>query len=476
MDFNNLTIRRFHEGLTQKLFSVVEATTFFLDTIKKQDPHIHAYLSVREDEARASAREIDNNIKEGKETPLLAGVPCAVKDNMLLEGEVTTAASKILKTYKGTYDATTIKRLKNGSVVILGKTNLDEFAMGASTENSGFFKTLNPWDSTRVPGGSSGGSVAAVASGMAFAALGSDTGGSIRQPSAFCGVVGLKPTYGAVSRFGLIALASSLDQIGPVTRTVEDARILFDTIKGKDGYDSTTVDLQNFKSSSSVKDFVIGIPKEYFIDGLDDEVKKGLEVAMEKLKKLGFKFKEISLPHTKYAISVYYIVLTAEVSTNLARLDGVRYERARDVNTLSDVYMHTRGEGFGDEVKRRILLGTFVLSSGYYDAYYTKAQKVRRLIQQDFDEAFKQVDVIFAPTTPTIAFKMGEKSDPLSMYLADIFTCPINLAGLPSLAVPVESLFSALYSPSHLPVGFQLIGKRFHENDILSVGELYEKE
>ncbi|MEX2436897.1 MAG: Asp-tRNA(Asn)/Glu-tRNA(Gln) amidotransferase subunit GatA, partial [Candidatus Paceibacterota bacterium] len=385
------------------------------------------------------------------------------------------AGSKILKNYTASYDATVILKLKKSGFIFLGKTNMDEFAMGSSTENSGFQTTRNPLDLERVPGGSSGGSAAAVAAGQALAALGSDTGGSIRQPAAFCGVVGLKPTYGAVSRYGLIAMASSLDQVGPITKTVEDSAILFEKIKGKDEKDSTTIDYDfsfGKRSLEDIKKLKIGIPKEYFSDDLDDEVTKGVEKAMETIKSLGLEFKEISLPHTKYALPCYYIIMPAEVSSNLARFDGVRYSREVKTDNLEDLYFKNRGEGFGIEAKRRILTGTFVLSSGYYDAYYNKAQRVRSLIKRDFEEVFKEVDIIMTPTTPTTAFKVGEKTqDPISMYLSDIFTVPSNLAGVPAISIPVQDF----KTKDNLPVGFQLIGNYRREEDILDLGMFYEK-
>ncbi len=474
MDLQNLTIKKFHQGLINKEFSASEITKEFFDYIDGKDSNINAYLRLTKDLAMSQAKAVDTDLATGKNLDILAGAPLAIKDNILIEGELTTAASKILENYRASYDATVIKKLKDKGAVFLGKTNLDEFAMGSSTENSAFGPTKNPFDLERVPGGSSGGSAAAVAVDMALAALGSDTGGSIRQPASFCGVVGLKPTYGAVSRYGLIAMASSLDQIGPITKTVGDAEILFDVIKGKDKLDSTSIKpkTQNLKPKTS--NYTIGLPKEYFAGGLDKDVAIAVDEAIKNLKGMGIKFKEISLPHTKYALSCYYIIMPAEVSANLARFDGIRYPQPKTYNlkpkTLLDVYLKTRGEGFGEEVKRRIILGTFVLSSGYYDAYYTKAQKVRNLIKQDFDKAFKEVDVILTPVAPTPAFKINEKTkDPLSMYLSDIFTIPVNLAGLPAISIPVN------LKPK-LPVGFQLIGNYFREADILEIGKRYENE
>ncbi len=490
MHLHDLTIRKFHDGLLNKDFKALDLAEAYFSRIEDEDKKINAYLSLSKDTAMKQAESADLAVAEGRELPVLAGVPMAIKDNMLIEGGVTTAGSKILENYVASYDATAIKKLKDAGAVFLGKTNLDEFAMGASTENSAFKITKNPYDHTRVPGGSSGGSAAAVADNMALAALGSDTGGSIRQPAAFCGVVGLKPTYGAVSRHGLIAMASSLDQIGPITKTVEDAAIVFKAIAGSNRYDSTSADapgdgygdeLLNPKLED-IKKLTVGIPEEYFIAGVEPEVVKQVEEAIEKIKSLGLKFKKISLPHTKYALSAYYIIVPAEVSANLARFDGIRYARmdntnprmhTNDTNKLLNIYLGQRSHGFGAEVKRRIILGTFVLSSGYYDAYYAKAQKVRTLIKNDFLEAFKEVDVILTPVAPTRAFKIGEKAnDPLAMYLSDIFTIPVNLAGLPGLSMPVRQYG---YGKGELPVGFQLIGRYWREADILGIGQYYER-
>ena len=481
-----MTIKKFHQGLLGKEFSAFEITKEFFDYIEEKDRDINAYLRLTKDSALSRANKVDIELAEGKELGILAGVPMAIKDNILIEGELATAGSKILENYKASYDATVIKKLKDKGAIFLGKTNMDEFAMGSSTENSAFQITKNPHDLERVPGGSSGGSAAAVASGMAVAALGSDTGGSIRQPAGFCGVVGLKPTYGAVSRYGLIAMASSLDQIGPITKTVEDGMILFEAIKGKDELDATSINLRPTTYDlrlEEIRKLKIGLPKEYFTGGLSKEVENGIEEAIKNLKSLKIEFKEISLPHTKYALSCYYIIMPAEVSANLARFDGIRYARITNdqqqtTNDLLNVYLKQRGFGFGEEVKRRIILGTYVLSSGYYDAYYAKAQKVRRLIKEDFDKAFDSsadgVDVILTPVSPTPAFKIGEKTnDPLQMYLSDIFTIPVNLAGLPAISIPVNSKLKT--QNSKLPVGFQLIGKPFHEVDILGIGQYYER-
>ncbi|MDO8466552.1 MAG: Asp-tRNA(Asn)/Glu-tRNA(Gln) amidotransferase subunit GatA [bacterium] len=489
MHLHDLTIKKFHEGLEKKEFSAFDVTKTFFEYIETRDKEVGAYLSIHKDEAYKQAELVDLKVAKNESVSWLAGVPMAIKDNLLITGLPATAASKMLENYKAAYDATVISKLKSEGAVFLGKTNMDEFAMGSSTENSAFQKTRNPHDLDRVPGGSSGGSAAAVAGHMAVAALGSDTGGSIRQPASFCGVVGLKPTYGAVSRHGVIAMASSLDQIGPITKTVEDAAILFKTISGQDKFDSTSAvppaggkygeELWNPKLED-IKKLKIGIPKEYFGPGLDPVVVKAMEEVMESLKSLGLEFKEISLPHTQYALSCYYIIMPAEVSSNLARLDGVRYSPVNGVSRgdhdLAELYKKNRSHGFGAEAKRRIILGTYVLSSGYYDAYYAKAQKVRQLIKDDFDKAFQEVDVIFTPVAPTPAFKFGEKmSDPLAMYLSDIFTIPVNMAGLPAVSIPAKIKLGHAEGQAGLPIGFQLIGKHWREADILGIGQFYEK-
>jgi aspartyl-tRNA(Asn)/glutamyl-tRNA(Gln) amidotransferase subunit A len=467
----NLTITKAHNGLKKKEFSAVELAKFFLNKIKKEDQKISSYLTVSDKLALSQAKEIDKKIAKKQELPALAGIPLAIKDNILVKGLKNTCASKMLKDYIAPYDATCIKKLKELGAVILGKTNLDEFAMGSSTENSAFFTTKNPRDLKRVPGGSSGGPAAAVAADLCCYSLGSDTGGSIRQPASFCGVVGLKPSYGAVSRYGLVAFASSLDQIGPITKTAEDAQIVFNAISGRDPKDSTSVDskIQNYKLE--IKNLIIGVPKEYFIKGIDPEVEKIIKQAISQAEEQGAKIEEISLPHTEYALAAYYIIMPSEASANLARYDGIEYGLSESENkNLLDVYLETRGKGFGDEVKRRIMLGTYVLSVGYYDAYYLKAQKVRTLIKRDFENAFKKVDAIFTPTSPFPAFKIGEKTaDPLSMYLSDIFTVSANLAGLPALSLPVG------FTKADLPVGLQIIGKPFEDNKILEISKLYDK-
>ena len=467
MHLHDLTIKKFNQGLVNKEFTALEMVQQLYKFIEKEDKKINSYLSLDKEAAYLQAEAADLAIAKGKGVGPLTGVPLAIKDNILIADQPATAASKMLENYTATYDATVIRKLRNEGAVFLGKTNMDEFAMGSSTESSAFGNTKNPHDSKLVPGGSSGGSAAAVAAHLAVASLGSDTGGSIRQPADFCQVVALKPTYGAVSRYGLIAMASSLDQIGPITKNVEDAATLFQAISGHDEKDATSSEviygdeLSNHKIEK-LKKMVIGLPKEYFDKGVEKEIIKKVKKVVKDLEGLGIKFKEISLPHTKYAISCYYIIMPAEVSANLARFDGIRYSPPEGVKAknLADLYLKNRSKGFGKEVKRRIMLGTFVLSSGYYDAYYAKAQKVRSLIKQDFDQAFKDVDVILTPVSPTKPFKFKEKTkDPLSMYMTDVLTVPANLAGLPALS---------------MPPGFQLIGQHWREADILNIGHYYE--
>jgi len=468
MLLHDLSIKKFHEGLVNKEFKALEIAEQLYKWIDKHDKEIGAYLNLDKDAAYLQAEQVDLAIARGERVGPLAGVPLAIKDNILIAGQLATAASKSLANYRASYDAGVIKKLKQEEAVFLGKTNMDEFAMGSSTENSAFQITKNPHDLKLVPGGSSGGSAAAVAANMAVAALGSDTGGSIRQPATFCQVVGLKPTYGAISRYGLIAMASSLDQIGPITKTVEDAAVLFKAIAGYDSNDATSVetvygnDLLNPKLEK-IKATVVGLPKEYFGKGVEKGVAKKVEEAIAAIKSLKVKFKEISLPHTKYALSAYYIIMPAEISSNLARYDGVRYLRVSDAKAKSskEFYVNNRSKGFGAEVKRRIALGAFVLSAGYHDAYYLQAQKIRQLIKQDFDKAFEDVDVILTPASPTKPFKIGERTkNPLAMYLSDVFTVPTNLAGLPAITIPP---------------GFQLIGKHWREADILGLGQYYER-
>ena len=471
MEFKDFTIKEIHKSLLEKKFSVVELISAYLEKIEKENEKTNSYLAVYPKKALAQAKKIDEKIAKKEDIPMLAGIPVAMKDNILVEGMQCTAGSKILKDYIAPYNATCINKLKEQGAIILGKTNLDEFAMGSSTENSAFGPTKNPRDLTRVPGGSSGGSAASVAANLSVFALGSDTGGSIRQPVSFCGLVGLKPTYGMVSRYGLIAFASSLDQIGPITKTVEDCKIVFDAIKGEDKLDSTSVN--NKQKIKKAKDLVVGIPKEYFIEGTDPKVIELVKERIEQYKSRGVKIEEISLPHTEYALPCYYIIAPSEASANLARYDGIKYgfstTKEPSVDNLMDVYLKSRGEGFGKEVRRRIIIGTYALSSGYYDAYYLRAQKVKKLIKKDFDEAFKKVDAIFTPTSPTTAFKIGERSeDPLKMYLSDIFTVSVNLAGLPAISVPCGNI-------DGLPVGFQVIGKPFEEERIMEIAGMFKE-
>lgn len=436
--------------------------------IKKKDQTLNAYREVFDD-AMEAAEEVDKKIKHGDTPRALEGIPFAIKDNILIKGKMAGAASKILEGYTASYDAAVIKKLREAGAIFLGRTNMDEFAMGSSTENSAYGPTKNPYDELRVPGGSSGGSAVAVAADMALAALGSDTGGSIRQPAAFCGVVGLKPTYGAVSRSGLVAMASSLDQIGPLAKSVEDAEIIFEVIRGRDTKDATTAEPKS--QITNYKPQIIGVPKEYFLkEGMDAEVLKKVEEAIEFLKEKGFEIKEVSLPISQYALAAYYIVMSAEVSANLARFDGMRYGPREEEKNLFEVYAKTREKGFGPEARRRIILGTYVLSAGYYDAYYGRAQKVRYLIRKDFENEFKNVDLLLTPTAPALPFKIGGKTkDPLSMYLEDIFTVPANLAGVPAISVPFGQT-------KGLPVGVQLIAPWFEEKRLFEVGKILEEK
>ncbi len=456
----NKTIKEIREDLDSKKYSSEELTKEYLGIIKEKNDEIHAFLEVFEKEAILEAKKADERIKKG-EIDILTGIPCAIKDNILIKGRKCTAGSRMLENYIASYDASVISKLKEQGVVFLGKTNMDEFAMGSSTENSYFGATKNPYDTERVPGGSSGGSAAALASGMCAFSLGSDTGGSIRQPASFCNVYGLKPTYGTVSRSGLIAYASSLDQIGPFGNCVEDVEIIFNAIKGKDAFDSTSLDVE---STSDLKNIKLGIPKEYFGEGLNSEVKETVLKAIDKYKEMGAEIVEISLPHSKYALACYYIIATAEASANLSRFDGIRYGLKEKGETLNDIYVNTRTKGFGEEVKKRIMLGTYTLSSGYYDAYYKQALKARSLIKKDFEEAFLKVDAILGPVSPILPFKIGEKSDdPLSMYLADIYTTPVNLAGLPAISIPLE------LSKEGLPQGLHIITSHFSEEKLFKI-------
>jgi len=474
MDFKQLTINDVRNAIAEGKTSATALAEWHYAKIEADDRDIHAYLTLSRERAMAQAADVDASAKRGDSLPALAGVPVAIKDVILTKGVRSTAGSKILQHFFPPYDATVVTRLEAAGAVILGKTNCDEFAMGSSNENSAYGPVANPHDKTRVPGGSSGGSAAAVAAGTAVAALGSDTGGSIRQPAAFCGVVGLMPTYGRVSRYGLVAFASSLDHIGPLTRSVEDAARVLGVIAGRDPMDATSAEVPVpdyvAELQKPVRGLKLGIPKEYFGEGLDDEVRGAVEVAIEKLSAAGCEMVRVSLPHTEYAIPTYYVVATAEASSNLARYDGARYGfRARDAKTLADMYRRSRDHGFGTEVKRRIMLGTYVLSAGYYDAYYLKAQRVRTLLARDFDEAFQRVDAVIAPTTPTAAFKLGEKADdPLAMYLADIYTVTGDLAGIPGISVPCGT------TKAGLPIGLQVLGRHFDESTVLRVARAVE--
>lgn len=473
IDLKGMTIEKASKHLRDGDFSAVQLTEAYLNEIKAKNKDVNAYLEVFAD-ALDSAKRADQMIKEGKGGKL-TGIPCAIKDNILIQDKIASSSSKILENYRATYDATVITKLKAEGVVFLGRTNMDEFAMGGSTENSAFGVTKNPLDLTRVAGGSSGGSAAAVAMDGALFALGSDTGGSIRQPASYCGVVGLKPTYGAVSRYGVMAMGSSLDQIGPLTKSVADAKIVFEAIAGKDPKDGTTIDQEAVRSAAQknrkngTKKPTIGVPRHFLKgDGLSKEVMQTFESSLAAYKKMGYEIKEISLPNISYSLMVYYIVMPAEVSANLARFDGVKYGLHKDGKDGVDDYFETRRAGFGKEVIRRILLGTYVLSSGYYDAYYNRANAVRRMITEDFNKAFESVDLIATPTAPTPAFKIGEKTnDPVSMYLEDIFTVPANLTGLPSISIPCKA---AAQEDDSLPIGIQLTGRYGDEESLFGAG------
>jgi len=474
LELVKMNIGQIREGLLKKDFSALELTRAFLERIEQEDKEIGSYLTVCQETALSQAKEVDDMILEKREIPYLAGIPSAIKDNILVKDIRCTAGSKILENYIAPYDATCVKKLKKEKTVILGKTNLDEFAMGSSTENSAFYPAKNPWDKSRVPGGSSGGSAAAVAKGLCAFALGSDTGGSIRQPAAFCGAAGLKPTYGTVSRYGLIAFASSLDQIGVIAKNVQDLKAVFEVIKGKDKMDSTSVDtsLKEKKGKRDVQRLKAGIPKEYLVKGMEEGVERAVKEAIKKCQEQGIRIEEISLPHTEYALAVYYIIAPSEASANLARYDGIKYgsfQARSQVKDLQEFYFKTRGQGFGKEVRRRIMIGAYALSAGYYEAYYLRAQKVRTLIKNDFKEAFQKVDLILSPCAPTTAFKIGEKiTDPLSMYLSDIFTVSVNLAGLPAVSLPCGRA-------DNLPVGLQIIGRPFEEDTIFEFAQFCEK-
>ena len=475
MELTNLTIDGARSAIQERKTTASALAESFYSQIEKKDGDIGAYLALSKERAMEKAAAVDAMAAKGTDLPPLAGVPVGIKDVMATRGVRTTAGSKILGNYIPPYDCTAVSRLEAAGAVVLGKLNCDEFAMGSSNENSAWKPVHNPRDLSRVPGGSSGGSAAAVAADMAVATLGSDTGGSIRQPASFCGVVGLKPTYGRVSRYGLIAFASSLDHIGPFTKTVKDSALMLRTIAGRDPMDSTSADIPVpdyvAELNKPTRGLKIGVAKEYLGEGLDTEVRTSIEAAVDKLRSQGCEIVEVSLPHTKYAIPAYYLVATAEASSNLARFDGVRYgHRASDARNLSDMYRRSRDEGFGAEVKRRIMLGTYALSAGYYDAYYLKAQRVRTLLTRDFEQAFSKVDAIVTPTSPTAAFKLGDKvDDPLAMYLADIYTVTANLAGIPGVSIPCGE------TKEKLPIGLQILGRHFDEATILRVAKAYEQ-
>ena len=476
MSLHKLSLCELQKKFTAGEVTATEIVRAYFLRIGQVEPKVKAYVSQTKEAALAQASALDERLKGWRKTKPMTGMPLAIKDNLCTEGVRTTCSSRMLQQFIPPYDATVIAKLRDQDYILLGKANLDEFAMGSSTEHSAFGPSRNPWNLQHVPGGSSGGAAAAVAADECVAALGSDTGGSIRQPAAFCGVVGLKPTYGRVSRYGLVAFASSLDQVGPITKDVPDAALLLGAIAGHDPLDSTSADLpvpdyMKALKKKDLKKLNVGVPVEYFADGLDPEVESSVRAAIDELKSLGGTIKEIHLPRTDAAVAVYYVIATAEASSNLARYDGVKFGlRAKETKDLLDLYMKTRQEGFGPEVKRRIMLGTYALSAGYYDAYYGKAQAVRTLICEDFRAAFKDVDLIVTPVTPTPAFKLGEKSeDPLQMYLSDIYTISVNLAGLPAIAVPCG------FSKAGLPIGVQLIGRPFEEETLLRAAHAYEQ-
>ena len=475
MDICKLTAHEIRKMYDIKELTVPEVVEAYLNKIKEKDPQIKALILVCEEEARTKAKEIQTKFDSKEKLGPLAGIPIVLKDNMCTKGIKTTCASKILENFIPPYDATVVRKLNEAGAIIIGKGNMDEFAMGGSTENSAFFKTYNPINLKKVPGGSSGGSAAAVAGELSPISLGSDTGGSIREPASFCGIVGLKPTYGLVSRYGLIAFASSLDQIGPMGKDLEDIANTLNVIAGHDELDSTSANLEKKDYTKAlindVKGFKIGIPKEYFGEGINEEVRLSVEKAIEKYKSLGATIETCSLPTTEYALPTYYIIACAEASSNLGRFDGIRYGyRAKQYETIQDIYKNSRSEGFGEEVKRRIILGTYVLSSGYYDAYYKKAQKVRTLIKKGFDTLFEKYDVILTPTVPTVAFDIGSKTnDPLEMYMSDLLTVSINIAGVPAISVPCGK------DKEGMPIGMQLIGKHFEEEKILRAAYTFEQ-
>ncbi|MTI66815.1 MAG: Asp-tRNA(Asn)/Glu-tRNA(Gln) amidotransferase subunit GatA [Firmicutes bacterium] len=474
MDFLKLTVHELRDKLRNGEITSEEIVKGYFDRLEKLEDKLDSFLTITKKEAIKEAKKIDERLKNGEKLGDLAGIPVAIKDNIVTKDIKTTCGSKILEDFIPPYNATIIEKLKSEGAIIIGKTNLDEFAMGSSTENSAYKVTKNPWDLTRVPGGSSGGSAAAVASGEVPYALGSETGGSVRQPASFCGLVGLKPTYGLISRYGLVAFASSFDQIGPFTKDVEDLAIVLNNIIGYDKMDTTSVEVEKKDYKNALKDDIkglkIALPKEYFDEGINKEVKGKVLKAVKVLEDLGAKVDEVSLPHSDYGLATYYVLAPSEASSNLSRFDGIRYgSRVKDYDSLDELFIKTRSEGFGEEVKRRVMMGTYCLSSGYYDEYYNKAQKVRTLIKKDFDDIFKEYDVIISPTTPSLPFKIGERNDdPLAMYMSDILTVSVNIAGVPALSIPCGLI-------DGLPVGLQIIGKAFDEETIIKVAYNYEK-
>ena len=476
MNITDLTVHELKEKLDKKEITITEITKAYVDRINEKEPDVKAFVTTLTDTAMEEAKQIEEKVNSGEIKTEFAGIPIGIKDNMCTKGVNTTCSSKMLENFVSPYNATVVEKLNEENMIDLGKLNMDEFAMGASTEYSAFKKTCNPWNLNKVPGGSSGGSAAAVAAGLVPWALGSDTGGSIRQPASFCGVVGLKPTYGLVSRYGLVAFASSLDQIGPITKDVRDSAMLLNLIAGHDEKDTTSINVEKKDYTKALKNDVkglkIGVPKEYFGEGINPEVKKALETAIEEYKSMGAIVEECSVPIAEYALATYYIIACAEASSNLGRFDGIRYGyRTPNFENLKDIFVNSRTEGFGKEVKRRIILGTYVLSSGYYDAYYKKAQQVRTLVKKEFDKAFEKYDVLITPTSPTVAFDIGQRSNnPLEMYLADICTVSLNIAGLPGISIPcgVDS--------TGMPIGMQIIGKHFDEETILNAAYTYEQK
>ena len=476
MDITNLTVHELKEKLDKKETTISEINKAYVERIKEKEPEVNAFVTVLAEDALKKAQEVEKKVNNGQIKTPLAGIPIGIKDNICTKGVKTTCSSKMLENFTSPYDATVMEKINSENLITLGKLNMDEFAMGASTEYSAFKKTCNPWDLNKVPGGSSGGSAAAVAAGLVPWALGSDTGGSVRQPASFCGVVGLKPTYGLISRYGLVAFASSLDQIGTITKDVKDSAMLLNIIAGHDEKDTTSLNIEKKDYTKALKNDVkglrIGIPKEYFGEGINKEVKEALEKAIEEYKAMGAIVEECSIPIAEYALATYYIIACAEASSNLGRFDGIRYGyRTSNFKNLRDIFINSRTEGFGKEVKRRIILGTYVLSSGYYDAYYKKAQQVRTLVKKEFDKAFEKYDILITPTAPTVAFDIGKRSNnPLEMYLADICTVSINIAGLPGISIPcgVDS--------EGMPIGMQIVGKHFAEETILNAAYTYEQK